>query len=42
MPVAEPVSIEVGDIRLVRPDRDEISLGQLPGVNVVVLLRHRH
>lgn len=38
----EQVSIDVGDIGLVRPDGGELRLGQLTGVQVLILLRHRH
>lgn len=42
MPVAERVAIDVRNIRLVEPGGGDVSLAALPGVQVVVLLRHRH
>jgi peroxiredoxin len=39
---AEQVSIDVRDVGLLLPDGGELPLGQLPGVHVVVLFRHRH
>lgn len=42
MPKPEPVSIDVRDIGLLQPDGTELCLSHLPGVQIVVLLRHRH
>ncbi|MDA8044673.1 MAG: hypothetical protein M0Z30_05460 [Actinomycetota bacterium] len=42
MPKAVPASIDVSDLSLLRPDGTERSLGDLPGVAVLVLMRHRH
>ena len=40
MPRPEQCSIDVRDISLLNPGGGELSLGQLPGVQVVALLRH--
>lgn len=42
MPKRNDVRIDVSDVALRDPDGYEESLGSLPGVWVVVLLRHRH
>lgn len=41
-PDAEQVSIDVRDIGLLQPDGNELRLSELTGVQIVVLLRHRH
>lgn len=38
----EQVFVDVTDLRLLTPQGGERALGQLPGVQVLVLLRHRH
>ncbi len=38
----ESVAIDVGDITLAPCEDREVVLGALPGVQVLVLLRHRH
>jgi hypothetical protein len=42
VPCAERVDIDVGDVGLERLQGPELALGAIPGVQVVVLLRHRH
>lgn len=42
MPRPVPASIDVSDLSLLRPDGTGQALGDLPGVQVLVLLRHRH
>lgn len=42
MPIAEQVTIDVGDVTLVEPGGNTLTLGALGGVQVLVLLRHRH
>ena len=42
MPSAERVAIDVGDVGLERLQGPELALGEIPGVQVIVLLRHRH
>ncbi|MGC8471767.1 MAG: hypothetical protein ACP5PM_05680 [Acidimicrobiales bacterium] len=42
MPSAERVAIDVGDLALERLQGPELALGAVPGVQVIVLLRHRH
>lgn len=36
------MSIDVSDITLTRPDGRNVALGDLPGVQILVLMRHRH
>lgn len=38
----ERVSIDVSDVALLHPDGGELPLDQIPGLWVVVLMRHRH
>lgn len=42
MPSPEHVTVDVGDITLAQFHGGELALGDIPGVQVVVLLRHRH
>lgn len=42
MPGPEAVSIDVSDITLVDRERRPVRLAELPEVNVLVLMRHRH
>ncbi len=42
MPKLERVSIDISDIRLVDTARRNFGMGALSGVNVLVLMRHRH
>lgn len=42
MPLAEQVSIPVGDIVLVDTAGQRVPLASLTGVHVLVLMRHRH
>jgi hypothetical protein len=38
----EKVSIDVSDISLLTPDGGEVVVGRFPGVQVLILWRHRH
>jgi hypothetical protein len=42
VPRAEHTDIAVGDLTLIDPPGQEHELAGLPGVQVVVLMRHRH
>ncbi len=42
MPNREDVVIDVREVTLHDPTGGQASIGSLPGVQVVVLLRHRH
>lgn len=43
MPRSENTIIDVGDLELPEaPGGQPVTLGQIPGVQVLVLLRHRH
>lgn len=42
MPILQRVHIGVGDIGLTTADGEVIRLAQLPPVQLVVLMRHRH
>ncbi|MGH9088089.1 MAG: hypothetical protein ACRDYZ_08245 [Acidimicrobiales bacterium] len=42
MPIAEPATIAVDDLVLTEAGGRPVSLGDLGGVQVLVLLRHRH
>lgn len=42
MPAMDRVHIGVGDIMLTTADGEVIRLGQLPPVQLVILMRHRH
>ncbi len=42
MPKPQTVSIDISDIRLTERDGNDLSLAELPGVHIVVLVRHRH
>lgn len=42
MPRPEQVAVDVRDLTLVEPDGNFLTLGALPGAQVLVLLRHRH
>ncbi|MGH9107062.1 MAG: hypothetical protein ACRDZX_14765 [Acidimicrobiales bacterium] len=42
MPIAEPIAIDVSDLTLLQPGGNALALGALGGVQVLVLLRHRH
>lgn len=42
MPHHEDVHVDVRDVTLHQPDDSCLGLGCLPGVWLIVLLRHRH
>lgn len=43
MPRSEHTAIHVGDLELTQaPNGQPMTLGQLTGVQILVLLRHRH
>lgn len=42
MPTAEQTRIDVGDVALTQADSSAMRLGDLAGVQLVVLMRHRH
>lgn len=42
MPRCEKVSIDVGDLTVERPEGGRVRLADLGGVQVLILLRHRH
>ncbi len=42
MAAPQRTEIEVGDLTLLTPDREELRLDELPSVQLVVLMRHRH
>ncbi len=42
MPTAEHIAVNVGGIALHQARGPDVFLGALPGVQVIVLLRHRH
>ena len=42
MPRAEQVTIPVADVILKDPAGRQVPFGDLPGVQVAVLMRHRH
>lgn len=42
MPREEQVAVCVTDLVLTGPDAQPVCLADLPGVQIVVLIRHRH
>jgi hypothetical protein len=42
MPQMQEVEIGVGDVPLVDPVGTRVRMGDLPGAQLVVLMRHRH
>lgn len=42
MPMREQVNVDVAGLVLVDPEGHDVALSTLAGVQVVVLLRHRH
>lgn len=42
MPARDDVSIDVRDIVFTDPTGRPVTLRELPGIRVVVLMRHRH
>lgn len=42
MPGSEDVQVDVREIALQRADGASVHLGELSGVQLVVLMRHRH